>query len=162
VTDPRHDTQDGIEITVNGRRHRMAAASDTPLLYVLRNDLRLNSVRFGCGISRCGACAVLLDGTPVRSCAVPLGDVAGHEVVTVEGLGTPDRLHPVQQAFLDEQAGQCGYCLSGMVVEAVHLLDRNGNPTELEIRAALDGTLCRCGAHARIVRAVQRAAGTLA
>jgi nicotinate dehydrogenase subunit A len=162
VTDPRHDTQDRIEITVNGRRHHGAAAPDSPLLYILRNDLRLNSVRFGCGISRCGACAVLLDGTPVRSCAVPLSDIAGREVVTLEGLGGPGNLHPLQQAFLDEQAGQCGYCLSGMIVEAAHLLERNRQPTDMEIRAALDGTLCRCGAHARIVRAVQRAAGMLA
>lgn len=156
MTDAR---QAAIEITVNGQRHQTVAAPDTPLLYVLRNDLRLNSVRFGCGIARCGACAILLDGIPARSCAIPVGDVAGREVTTLEGLGTPGHLHPLQQAFLDEQAGQCGYCLSGMIVEAAHLLDRNGQPTEAEIRAALDGTLCRCGAHIRIVRAVQRAAG---
>ena len=151
-----------IEIAVNGRQHSVAASPDTPLLYVLRNDLHLNSVRFGCGISRCGACAVLVDGTPVRSCAVPVGDIAGQEVVTLEGLGSPGNLHPLQQAFLDEQAGQCGYCLSGMIIEAAHLLDRSPRPTEAEIRAALDTTLCRCGAHVRIVRAVQRAAGMLA
>ena len=159
MTEARHES---IEITVNGRRHHVAASADTPLLYVLRNDLELNSVRFGCGISRCGACAVLLDGEPVRACSVPLSDVAGREIITLEGLGTPDRLHPLQQAFLDEQAGQCGYCLSGMIMEAAHLLARNTRPTEAEIRNALDGTLCRCGAHVRIVRAVQRAAGTLA
>ena len=155
MTGAREET---IEIAVNGRRHRVTAAPDTPLLYVLRNDLHLNSVRFGCGISRCGACTVLLDGTPVRSCSVPVSDFVGREVVTLEGLGTPGNLHPLQQAFLDEQAGQCGYCLSGMIMEAAHLLDQNGRPTESEIRAALDGALCRCGAHVRIVRAVQRAA----
>ena len=159
MNEARHES---IEIAVNGRRHRVAAAPGTPLLYVLRNDVHLNSVRFGCGISRCGACAVLLDGIPARSCAVPVGEVAGREVVTLEGLGSPGDLHPLQQAFLDEQAGQCGYCLSGMIIEAAHLLDQNRRPTEAEIRTALDGTLCRCGAHVRIVRAVQRAAGMLA
>lgn len=154
--------EESIEIAVNGQSHRVEAAPDTPLLYILRNDLHLNSVRFGCGISRCGACAVLIDGTPARSCAVPVGDVAGREVITLEGLGGPDNLHPLQQAFLDEQAGQCGYCLSGMIIEAAYLLERNRQPTEAEIRTALDGTLCRCGAHVRIVRAVQRAAGMLA
>ncbi len=159
MAETRHET---IEIMVNGRQHQVNAVADTPLLYVLRNDLELNSVRFGCGISRCGACAVLLDGKPVRSCAVPVGDVGGREIVTLEGLGTPSHLHPLQQAFLDEQAGQCGYCLSGMIMEAAHLLDHNKQPTEAEIRAALDGTLCRCGAHVRIIRAVQRAAEQLA
>ena len=154
--------QDIGEITVNGRRRRVAASPNTPLLYVLRNELRLNSVRFGCGLSRCGACTVHLGGVPARTCVLPVGEVAGREVVTLEGLGTPDNLHPLQQAFLDEQAGQCGYCLSGMIMEAAHLLDRNKRPTEAEIRAALDGVLCRCGAHVRIVRAVQRAADMLA
>ena len=154
--------QEIVEITVNGRRRRVAASPETPLLYVLRNELRLNSVRFGCGLSRCGACTVHLGGVPARTCVLPVGEVAGREVVTLEGLGTPDNLHPLQQVFLDEQAGQCGYCLSGMIMEAAHLLDRNKRPTEAEIRAALDGVLCRCGAHVRIVRAVQRAADMLA
>ena len=156
MTGARHDD---IEITVNGRPYRVAASPNTPLLYVLRNELGLNSVRFGCGLARCGACTVHLDGEPVRSCALPVGDVAGRGVVTLEGLGTPDDLHPLQRAFLDEQAAQCGYCTPGMIMAAAHLLGRNGRPTEAEIRAALDGTLCRCGAHVRIVRAVQRAAG---
>lgn len=150
----------GLSILVNGRPHRVAAAPETPLLYVLRNELNLNSVRFGCGLSRCGACTVHLDGEPVRCCELPVGDVAGREVVTLEGLGAPGNLHPLQQAFLDEQAAQCGYCIPGIIMTAAHLLARNRQPTEPEIRAALHDTLCRCGAHVRIVRAVQRAAGT--
>ena len=149
----------GLKITVNGRSHRVAASSETPLLYVLRNELRLNSVRFGCGLSRCGACTVHVDGEPARSCVLPVGDVAGREVLTLEGLGSPDNLHPLQLAFLDEQAAQCGYCTPGMIMTAAHLLGRNSQPTEAAIREALDDTLCRCGAHVRIVRAVQRAAG---
>ena len=155
MADTRHD---GIEITVNGRRRRVAASPDTPLLYVLRNDLGLNSVRFGCGIERCGACTVHLDGRPVRACGVSVGEVAGREVVTLEGLGTPDNLHPLQQAFLDEQAAQCGYCIPGIIMQAAPLLDGASLPTEAEIRAALNDNLCRCGAHVRIVRAVRRAA----
>ena len=154
------ESRDGrLRITVNGRPHRVAASPDTPLLYVLRNDLNLNSVRFGCGLARCGACTVHLNGEPVRACALSVGEVAGREVVTLEGLGSPDSLHPLQQAFLDEQAAQCGYCTSGMIMTAAHLLRRNDRPTEADIRAALEDTLCRCGVHVRIVRAVQRAAG---
>ncbi len=149
-----------LQISVNGRPHRVVASSDTPLLYVLRNELGLNSVRFGCGLSRCGACTVHLDGEAVRCCELPVGEVAGREVVTLEGLGTPGHLHPLQQAFLDEQAAQCGYCIPGIIMAAAHLLERNSRPTETEIRSALNDTLCRCGAHLRIVRAVQRAAGT--
>jgi nicotinate dehydrogenase subunit A len=149
-----------LQISVNGRPHRVVASSDTPLLYVLRNELGLNSVRFGCGLSRCGACTVHLDGEAVRCCELPVGEVAGCEVVTLEGLGTPDQLHPLQQAFLDEQAAQCGYCIPGIIMTAAHLLERNSRPTETEIRSALNDTLCRCGAQLRIVRAVQRAAGT--
>jgi nicotinate dehydrogenase subunit A len=147
-----------LEITVNGRPHRVEAPLDTPLLYVLRNELSLNSVRFGCGLSRCGACTVHVDGAPVRSCVVPVSDVAGCEVVTLEGLGTPANLHPLQQAFLHEQAAQCGYCIPGIIMTAAHLLSQNSRPTEADIRAALNDTLCRCGAHVRIVRAIQRAA----
>lgn len=154
--------EETVALTVNGRTVVTEAVAETPLLYVLRNDAGLHSVRYGCGISRCGACTVLLDGEPVRSCGISVGEVAGRSVVTVEGLGTASRLHPVQQAFLDEQAAQCGYCLSGMIMEAVALLDRTPLPTEAEIRSALDGTLCRCGAHVRIIRAIQRAAGMLA
>ena len=150
--------QKKLQITVNGRPHPVEAAPDTPLLYVLRNELGLNSPRFGCGLARCGACTVHLDGEAVRSCAVPVGEVAGRAVVTLEGLGTPERLHPLQQAFLDEQAAQCGYCTPGIIMQAAHLLATNSRPTEAEIRAALNDTLCRCGAHLRIVRAVRRAA----
>jgi nicotinate dehydrogenase subunit A len=149
-----------LQISVNGQPHCVVASPDTPLLYVLRNELGLNSVRFGCGLSRCGACTVHLDGEPARCCELPVGEVNGREVVTLEGLGTPGHLHPLQQAFLDEQAAQCGYCIPGMIMTAAHLLARNNQPTEIEIRAALNDTLCRCGAHVRIVRAVQRAAGT--
>jgi nicotinate dehydrogenase subunit A len=149
-----------LQISVNGHPHRVVAHPDTPLLYVLRNELHLNSVRFGCGLSRCGACTIHLDGEPVRCCELPVGEVAGREVVTLEGLGTPGHLHPLQQAILEEQAGQCGYCLPGIIMTAAHLLARNSRPTETEIRVALNDTLCRCGAHLRIVRAVQRAAGT--
>ena len=155
MAEPRHDT---IRITVNGRPYRVEASPGTPLLYVLRNELSLYSVRFGCGLSRCGACTVHVDGEPVRSCALPVGDAAGCEVVTLEGLGTPEDLHTLQRAFLDEQAAQCGYCIPGMIMEAAHLLSRNSRPTEAEIRTALNDTLCRCGAHVRIVRAVTRAA----
>jgi aerobic-type carbon monoxide dehydrogenase small subunit (CoxS/CutS family) len=151
--------QDRLQITVNARPHRVEASPDTPLLYVLRNELNLNSVRFGCGLGRCGVCTVHVDGEPVRSCVVPVSDVAGRQVVTLEGLGTLDNLHPLQQAMLDEQAAQCGYCIPGMIMEAANLLSRNSRPSEAEIRAALNDTLCRCGAHVRIIRAVQRAAG---
>ena len=147
-----------LEISVNGRPHPVAASPDTPLLYVLRNELNLNSVRFGCGLSRCGACTVHVDGEPVRSCELPVRDVARREVITLEGLGTPDNLHPLQQAFLDEQAAQCGYCIPGIIMTAAHLLEQNSRPAESDIRAALNECLCRCGAYVRIVRAVQRAA----
>jgi nicotinate dehydrogenase subunit A len=148
-----------LQITVNGRPHPVQATADTPLLYVLRNELGLNSVRFGCGLGRCGACTVHLDGVPARSCVVPVSDAAGHDVLTLEGLRAPGALHPLQQAFLDEQAAQCGYCIPGIIMTAAYLLNGTPRPTEAEIRAALDDTLCRCGAHVRIVRAIQRAAG---
>src|SRR5687767_11509864 len=149
---------DATRITVNGVALEAQAEPDTPLLYVLRNELGLNSPRFGCGLARCGACTVHLDGEAVRSCAVPVGEVAGRAVVTLEGLGTPERLHPLQRAFLEEQAAQCGYCTPGIIMQAAHLLARNSRPMEAEIRAALNDTLCRCGSHVRIVRAVRRAA----
>jgi nicotinate dehydrogenase subunit A len=154
--------QDTVEITVNGRPHRVEATPETPLLYVLRNELRLNSVRFGCGLARCGACTVHVDGEAVLSCVVPVGDAGGKEVTTLEGLGGPDALHPLQQAFLDEQAAQCGYCIPGVIMTAAAFLRQNPRPTEAEIVAALNGTLCRCGAHVRILRAVERAAGSVA
>lgn len=154
----RQDT--GLEIQVNGQSHQVQASPETPLLYVLRNDLGLNAAKFGCGLAQCGACTVLSDGQPIRSCVVPVGDVAGTEITTVEGLGTADEMHPIQQAFLDEQAAQCGYCIPGFMMSATALLEQNPQPSEEEIRTALDGNLCRCGTHIRIFRAVQRAAGT--
>jgi len=145
-------------ITVNGRQHEVAASPDTPLLYVLRNELELNGPKFGCGLAQCGACTVHIDGKPARSCSVPVSAVKG-KVTTVEGLGTPEKPHPLQAAFVAEQAAQCGYCINGMIMTASALLAQNPKPGEREIRAALDGNLCRCGTHMRILRAVRRAAG---
>jgi nicotinate dehydrogenase subunit A len=142
---------------VNGRPHEVAAAPDTPLLYVLRNELGLGGAKFGCGLAQCGACTVHVDGKPARSCSIPVGAVTG-PVTTIEGLGTPDRPHPLQAAFVAEQAAQCGYCISGMLMSAAALLKANPRPTDAQIRAALDGNLCRCGTHLRILRAVRRAA----
>jgi nicotinate dehydrogenase subunit A len=147
-----------ITLDVNGRRRTVDAAPDAPLLYVLRNDLELNAAKFGCGVSQCGACTVLIDGRAVRSCATPLSSVAGKRVTTLEGLGTAAKPHPLQRAFIEEQAAQCGYCIPGMIMSAKALLDRNPRPSEAEIRRALAGNLCRCGTHDRIVRAVKRAA----
>jgi nicotinate dehydrogenase subunit A len=144
-------------ITVNGRQHEVAAAPDTPLLYVLRNELELNGPKFGCGLAQCGACTVHIDGKPARSCSVPISAVKG-KVTTIEGLGTPDKPHPLQAAFVAEQAAQCGYCINGMIMTASAFLAQNPEPTERQIRAALDGNLCRCGTHMRILRAVRRAA----
>ena len=148
-----------ITLNVNGR----AAAIEVddpqmPLLYALRNDLGLHGPRFGCGLGQCGACTVLVDGAPVRSCITPIGSLARSEITTLEGLGTPEKPHPLQAAFLAEQAAQCGYCTSGMIMQAKALLDANKRPGEAEIRRALAGNLCRCGTHVRIVRAVKRAA----
>jgi nicotinate dehydrogenase subunit A len=156
------DQDEALEIAVNGRLHRVEAAPETPLLYVLRNELRLNAARFGCGLGRCGACTVLIDGEAALSCVTPVGETAGKAIVTLEGLSSPAALHPIQQAVLEEQAGQCGYCLPGIMMTAVALLARHPSPTEAEICQALNGTLCRCGAHARILRAVRRAADTMA
>jgi nicotinate dehydrogenase subunit A len=150
-----------IDLTVNGERRHIDAAETASLLEVLRNQLGLFGTRYGCGLEQCGSCMVLVDGEPVYSCSREAGTVAGRSVTTVEGLGRPDRLHPLQQAFLDEQAGQCGYCLSGIVISAKALLDRNSNPSRADIVQALDKHLCRCGAHQRILRAVERAAATL-
>jgi len=129
-----------------------------PLLYVLRNALGLHSPKFGCGLGQCGACTVLLDGTPTRSCITSVEQALGHTITTLEGLGTPEQPHPLQTAFIAEQAMQCGYCVSGILISAAGLLARNANPDEAEVRAALDRNLCRCGAHNRMVRAVLRAA----
>jgi nicotinate dehydrogenase subunit A len=147
-----------VTLTVNGKRHTSPAAPDTPLLYVLRNDIGLNSAKFGCGAGQCGACTVLVDGRAVRSCVYPASGASRSQVTTLEGLGTPDKLHALQKAFIDEQAAQCGYCISGMIMSAKALLDRVRNPGEAEIRDAMAGNLCRCGTHTRIVRAIQRAA----
>ncbi len=152
--------QADLIVTVNGRPHPVEASPDTPLLYVLRNELGLNSVRFGCGISRCGACTVHVDGEPVRSCVYPVSDAEGAEVTTLEGLGTPENLHPLQQAFLEEQAAQCGYCIPGMIMSAAALLEENSDPNEQAIHDALGGNLCRCGTHIPIMQAIQRAAST--
>ena len=145
-------------ITVNGKAHEVSAAPDTPLLYVLRNELELNGPKFGCGLAQCGACTVHIDGKPARSCSVPVSAVKG-KVTTVEGLGTPEKPHPLQAAFVAEQAAQCGYCINGMIMTASAFLAQNPKPSDAQIRAALDGNLCRCGTHMRILRAVRRSAG---
>ena len=145
-------------ITVNGESHAVAAAPETPLLYVLRNDLGLNGPKFGCGLGQCGACAALVGGKLTRTCSIALGDVGDDRVATLEGLGTVQKPHPLQKAFIEEQAAQCGYCSNGMIMAAKALLDRNPNPSEDEIKDALADQLCRCGTHNRIVRAVHRAA----
>jgi nicotinate dehydrogenase subunit A len=150
-----------VDLSVNGRPVSIVASEQKPLLDVLRNDLGLIGTRFGCGLEQCGCCLVLIDGAPEKSCTRPIGSVAGKAVTTVEGLGTPARPHPLQQAFLDEQAGQCGYCLSGILITAKALLDRNPSPSRAEIAQALDGNICRCGAHHRILRAVAKAAAQM-
>ena len=147
-----------ITLEVNGERRTVSGAPDTLLLYVLRNDLELNAAKYGCGFGQCGACTVLVDGEPVRSCVTPASSVVGKKIVTLEGLGTPARPGVLQQAFIAEQAAQCGYCVAGMMMSAQALLLRTPDPTEAQIRAALAGNLCRCGTQNRIVRAVQRAA----
>jgi nicotinate dehydrogenase subunit A len=147
-----------LALKVNGKRHRVEAEPDTPLLYVLRNDLALNGAKFGCGLAQCGACTVLVGGEAVRSCVTPAGSVADADIVTLEGLGTLKNPHPLQRAFMDEQAAQCGYCIAGMMMGAKALLDRNPTPSDEDVREALSGNLCRCGTHPRIVRAVLRAA----
>ncbi len=146
------------ELEVNGRRHSVSASPDTPLLYVLRNDLGLVGSRFGCGTGQCGACFVMVDGKALSSCDTPLWSVEKKRITTVEGLGREGELHPVQKALLAEQAGQCGYCISGIAVAAAALLAQNRDPSEVQVREALDRNLCRCGVHNRVVRAVLRAA----
>ena len=146
-----------VSFKVNGAMHSVPAEPDTPLLYVLRNDLALNGAKFGCGLAQCGACTVLVDGKPVRSCVTEIGSLGQSEVTTIEGLGTGAELHPLQQAFIDDQAAQCGYCINGMIMSAKGLLDRISHPTETQVREGLSGNLCRCGTHGRIIRAVLRA-----
>ena len=147
-----------LELTVNGHAHALAVPREAPLLDVLRNDLGLNGPKYGCGLGECGACTVLVDGIEARACVIPVGGVAGRAITTLEGLGTPAALHPVQQAFIDCQAAQCGYCLNGMIVSTVALLKRFPQPTERQARDALAHNLCRCGAHLEILQAVRRAA----
>jgi nicotinate dehydrogenase subunit A len=152
-----------LTLSVNGSERPVDVPDDTPLLYVLRDELRLNGARFGCGLGQCGACTVLVEGSPVRSCALPVKGVVGKAVTTLEGMRKANgELHPLQKAFLAEQAGQCGYCLPGMVMSAAALLAETPNPSDADIRAALDDNLCRCGSHNRIVRAVKRAAAEMA
>ena len=149
-------------LNVNGAARTVAVESGTPLLYVLRNDLELNAPRFGCGLSQCGACTVLVEGKPTRSCVLPVDAAAGKKVVTLEGLGTAAAPHPLQRAFIAEQAAQCGFCANGMIMTAKALLERNAQPTEAQVRKALGANLCRCGTHNRIVRAVMRASKEVA
>jgi nicotinate dehydrogenase subunit A len=147
-----------INLKVNGASRAVPAEPDTPLLYVLRNDLALNGAKFGCGLAQCGACTVLIDGKATRSCVTPLSAVGNSEITTIEGLGSIDKPHALQQAFIEEQAVQCGYCINGMIMSAKELLDHNPRPSEGDVQAALAGNLCRCGTHNRIIRAVLRAA----
>jgi nicotinate dehydrogenase subunit A len=151
-----------ISLTVNGKPQVIEADEGTPLLYALRNDLNLKGTRFGCGAGQCGACRVLLDGHAVASCETPLWAAQGKEVTTIEGLGTPEAPHALQRAFIAEQAAQCGYCSSGIIISAAALLARNPQPSDAQVREALDRNLCRCGTHNRIVRAVLRAAKEMA
>ncbi len=146
-----------IVITVNGKKHTVQAAGDTPLLYVLRNELGLSGPHFGCGGEKCGACTVLVGANPVRSCSLPVAEVGEAQVTTLEGLMEEGELHPVQQAFIDEQATQCGYCLNGMIMTAAALLWKTPHPSDEQIKTALNDNLCRCGSHVRILRAVKRA-----
>ena len=147
-----------FELRVNGKSHSVDVGADAPLLYVLRNDLRLDGPKFGCGLGQCGACTVIMQGQAIRSCSVRMDKVGGREITTLEGLGTPAKPHPIQAAFIQVQAAQCGYCIGGMIMTAKAFLDRNPNPTESAIRQALAGNLCRCGTHLEILRAVRLAA----
>lgn len=144
-------------LNVNGQSHQIDSEPDTPLLYVLRNDLELNAAKFGCGLGQCGACTVMVDGQAVLSCVTPLIAVEGKEIVTVEGLGTIDKPGPLQAAFIEKQSAQCGYCIAGMMMSAAALLKQNAKPSDDDIRNALRTNLCRCGTHMRILAAVRRA-----
>ena len=150
-----------INLKVNGRSHTVDVDPTTPLLYVLSDDLELRGPKFGCGLAQCGACTVIVKGAAIRSCITPVKSVENTEITTLEGLGTPEKPHPIQQAFIDEQAGQCGYCLAGILVTATALLAKNSSPTRGEIALALDGNICRCGSHNRIMRAVEKAAARM-
>src|SRR5258705_10824707 len=147
-----------VTLSVNGKSQQLDVEPDTPLLYVLRDNLALHGPKFGCGLAQCGACTVLVDGKAVRSCSVPISKVGpAAKIVTLEGLGTPEKPHPVQRAFIEEQAAQCGYCINGMIMESAAFLTGNKKPTEAQVKEALAHNLCRCGTHARIVKAVMRA-----
>lgn len=150
-----------ISLVVNGQHHDILASPETPLLYVLRDELQLNAAKYGCGLGQCGACTVHLDGKPVFSCLVPIAATAGRVVTTLEGLGNADKPGVLQQAFIDEQAAQCGYCIAGMIMRAESLLSRNPSPSDAEIRQHMQPNLCRCGTHQRIIRAIQRASAVL-
>ena len=147
-----------IELTVNGKAQKVDADPATPLLYVLRNDLQMNGAKFGCGLGQCGACTVMIDGEAHYSCVTPVSSVQGKPIKTVEGLGTIENPGPLQRAFIEEQAAQCGYCIAGMMMRAQSLLEKNANPSDADIRSALQTNLCRCGTHMRILKAVRRAA----
>ena len=148
-----------LTLRVNGKTQGVDVDSETPLLYVLRDDLQLNGAKFGCGLGQCGACAVIIDGNAIRSCQMEVKAVGNRAVTTLEGLGTVKKMHPIQKAFLDEQAVQCGYCINGMIMATKALLDKTPKPTDSQIKEALAGNLCRCGTHVRILRAVKRASG---
>src|SRR5471032_2742811 len=150
-----------ITIEVNGSTHAVDADGETPLLYVLRNDLKLKGARFGCGLGACGACTVVIDGKAVQSCDISLAAAAGKRITTIEGIGSIEKMHALQRAFVDEQAAQCGYCTSGIIMTAYALLARNAHPSDAEIRTALDGNICRCCTHARVLRAIKKAAAAL-
>ena len=148
-------------LTINGNAVQVSAAADTPLLDVLRNHLGLKGTKFGCGLEQCGCCMVLIDGSPEKSCGKSVSSVVGKDILTIEGMGTPAHPHPLQTAFLDEQAGQCGYCLPGILICAKALLDRNPSPSRVQIAEALDDNICRCGSHVRILKAVERVAASM-
>ena len=145
-----------ISLNVNGRRHTLDLDLQTPLLYVLSDDLELKGPKFGCGMAQCGSCTVIADGKAIRSCSTPVGTVANAQITTLEGLGTPEKPHPIQQAFIEEQAAQCGFCLSGVVLTAKAYLDQNPKANETQIRQAMSGVLCRCFTHTRMVRAIMK------
>jgi nicotinate dehydrogenase subunit A len=150
-----------ISLRVNGKTQVVDAEPEMPLLYALRNDLQLNGPKFGCGLAQCGACTVIMDGNAIRSCVLPMSEANNKAVTTLEGLGNTKKMHKIQQAFVDEQAVQCGYCINGMIMSSKALLDKNPKPTDAQIKEALAGNLCRCGTHIRILRAVKRASGQL-
>ena len=150
-----------ISLRINGKNQTIDAEPDMPLLYALRNDLQLNGAKFGCGLAQCGACTVIMDGNAIRSCVTPVSAAQNKSVTTLEGLGTTKKMHKIQQAFVDEQAVQCGYCINGMIMSTKALLDKNPKPTDGQIKEALAGNLCRCGTHIRILRAVKRASGQM-